>query len=65
MTRLHNTITLDVPEIDEGVMRIETNDGGGHPVLLFEPADADYLLVFNWGTGRYEPPVEVITQWPT
>lgn len=65
MTRSHNTITLDVPEIDDGVMMIEPNDGGGPPVLWFEPADPAEALVFNWGTGRYEPPMEVIIQWPT
>lgn len=53
MTRSYD-LWIGVPEIDDTVMCIETNDAGGPPVLLLEKVDDDFPWLFNWRTGRYE-----------
>lgn len=59
MTRSHD-LWIGVPEIDDDVLMIETNDAGGPPVLWLERNHDPDPLVFNWGTGRYERAARVI-----
>jgi len=59
MTRSHD-LWIGVPEIDDDVLMIETNDAGGPPVLWLERNHDLDPLVFNWGTGRYERAARVI-----
>jgi hypothetical protein len=53
MTRSHD-LWIGVPEIDDTVLYIETNDAGGPPVLLLEKVDDDFPWLFNWRTMQYE-----------
>jgi len=59
MTRLSD-LWIEIPEIDDGVLMIETNDAGGPPVLWFERGTDPAPWVFNWGTGCYERAARVI-----
>jgi len=59
MTRWHE-LSLGVPEIDDAVLMIETNDAGGMPVLYLEAEGQSCLQVFNWRTRQYEPAIKVI-----
>lgn len=59
MTRSRD-LWIEIPEIDDAVLMIETNDAGGPPVLCFERSIDPEPLVFNWGTGCYERAARVI-----
>lgn len=47
-------ITLWVPENSATALRIEPNDAGGPPVLLFEN-ESGAVEVFNWEAQDYQP----------
>jgi hypothetical protein len=51
---------IEIPEIDDDLLMIETNDAGGPPVLWLERHNDPEPWVFNWGTGRYERAARVI-----
>lgn len=59
MTRSRE-LWIEIPEIDDDLLMIETNDAGGPPVLLLERHNDPEPWVFNWGTGRYERAARVI-----
>jgi len=51
---------IEVPEIDDGVLMVETNDAGGPPVIWLEHHNDPDPWVFNWATGHYERATRVI-----
>ena len=61
MTRSRD-LWIEVPEIDDGVLMIETNDAGGSPVLWLERSTDQEPRVINWGTDRFERVARVITR---
>jgi len=50
----HFSLTFDVPENSATSLKIEPNDAGGPPVLIFVGEDGG-VDVFNWRTQQYQP----------